>query len=281
MTDVEDDYHSSVAALEQQTSAAFCRFTDQDTARSMADTLTFSQDDNIHPLCTIAVTELQQHLAGQSEWKHNFGLDNNGHGAVIGKMFGVLVVRARCGTLGYLSAFSGKLANGNHHNRFVEPVFDGLKTGSFLNAGMVRLSEINNEIAALSREDAVLHQSAIGQLKELRKTHSVRLQRRLLEQYNFSNKAGHVKNMVDIFTAHGYKQPPAGAGECAGPKLLQHAFRHQMEPLALVEFWWGLSPKSATWKHGAYYKPCKEKCAPILDYMLNGSDLPTGISQPA
>ncbi|WP_211092481.1 pseudouridylate synthase [Chitinophaga eiseniae] len=269
MTDVEDDYHQSVTEQEQQADTAFCRFIDQDTARSMAETLTFSLDGNVHPLCEIAVAELQQHLSLQNEWTHNFGLGNDGNGAVIGKMFGVLVVRTRYGTLGYLSAFSGKLANGNHHNRFVEPVFDGLKTGSFLNAGMIRLSEINNEIAALSREDAIFHQPAITQLKELRKAHSIRLQRRLLEQYNFSNKAGHLKNMVDIFTAHGYKQPPAGAGECAGPKLLQYAFRHQMEPLALVEFWWGLSPKSTTWKHGAYYKPCKEKCSPILDYMLS------------
>ncbi|HVI45351.1 MAG TPA: hypothetical protein VM802_10790 [Chitinophaga sp.] len=269
MTDVEDDY-SSVTEQEQQTAAAFCRFKNQETARLMAGPLAFNLDGDLHPLCEIAVAELQQHLGSQNEWKHNFGLSNNGNGAVIGKMFGVLVVRTRYGTLGYLSAFSGKLANGNHHSRFVEPIFDGLKTGSFLNAGMIRLSEINSEIASLSREDTILHQPAIAQLKELRKTHSNRLQRRLLEQYNFINKAGHTKNMVDIFTAQGYKQPPAGAGECAGPKLLQYAFRHQMEPLALAEFWWGLSPKSATWKHGAYYKPCKEKCAPILDYMISG-----------
>ncbi|NLR67948.1 pseudouridylate synthase [Chitinophaga varians] len=270
MTDVEDDDHSFIAAQEQQAGTAFCPFADQGAARSMAGTLTFNQDEDIHPLCEIAVAELQQHLAGQNEWMHNFGLDDKGHGAVIGKMFGILIVQDQGGTLGYLSAFSGKLANGNHHNRFVGPVFDALTTGSFLNTGMVRLSEINREIAALAEEDATLHHPAITQLKALRKAHSTGLQRRLLEQFNFSNKAGHLKNMVDIFTAHGYKQPPAGAGECAGPKLLQHAFRHQMEPLALVEFWWGLSPKSATWQHGAYYKPCREKCAPILDYMLNG-----------
>lgn len=237
----------------------------------MAQGLTFhaGDDNTIHPLCEIAVAALQQHLAAQQEWKHNFGLDTQGGGAVIGKMFGILVVRAQDGTLGYLSAFSGKLANGNHHNKFVGPVFDGLKAGSFLNTGMLRLSAINGEIAALAQEDATLHHAAITQLKELRKTHSIALQKKLHEQYNFSNRAGQMKNMIDIFLKHGYRQPPAGAGECAGPKLLQYAFLHHMEPLALTEFWWGLSPKSATWKHGAYYKPCKEKCAPILDYMLS------------
>ncbi|MBC9930149.1 pseudouridylate synthase [Chitinophaga qingshengii] len=269
MIDIEADAYPAVTEQEQQTDTAFCRFTDQGAARLMAESLTFSLDGDMHPLCEIAVAELQQYLALQNEWKHNFGLDNDGNGAVIGKMFGVLVVRTQSGILGYLSAFSGKLANKNHHNGFVEPIFDGLEAGGFVNAGMIRLSDINREIDMLCREDAVRHQPAIAQLKELRKTHSTGLQRRILEQYNFRNKAGDVKNMVDIFTARGYKQPPAGAGECAGPKLLQYAFRHQMEPLALAEFWWGLSPKSATWKHGAYYKPCKEKCAPILDYMLS------------
>jgi len=264
--DIGDDCQQVIIA---QADTAFCRFEDQHAARAMADRLTFNLEDDIHPLCKIAVAGLQQHLSLQTEWKHNFGLDSDGDGAIIGKMFGVLVVRNTHGDIGYLSAFSGKLANSNHHNKFVEPIFDGLKAGGFVNAGMIRLSEINHEIATLAMEDAFGNEAAIAQLKEFRKTHSVALQRRILEQYNFRNKAGNRKNMVDIFTKHGYKQPPAGAGECAGPKLLQHAFRHHMEPLALAEFWWGLSPKSATWKHGAYYKPCKEKCAPILDYMLN------------
>lgn len=271
MTEPGDDYHQTITDQAPLTSTAFCPFQDQEAANAMANGTFFNPDDEIHPLCEIAISSLQQHLTLQNDWKHNFGLDGNSSGTVIGKMFGVLVVRAAGGTLGYLSAFSGKLANGNHHNKFVEPVFDSLITGGFLNAGMIRLSEINAAIARLEQEDAHTHQPAITLLKEERKAHSTQLQRKLMEQYNFSNKGGRYKNLIDIFTEHGYKQPPAGAGECAGPKLLQHAFRHQMEPLALAEFWWGLSPKSATWKHGAYYKPCKEKCAPILSFMLSES----------
>lgn len=269
MTVPGDDSHQTITDQVQLTNSAFCPFEDQEAAGAMAAGIVFNPDDEIHPLCEIAIASLQEHLTMQNEWKHNFGLDNDGSGTVIGKMFGVLVVRSEDGTLGYLSAFSGKLANGNHHNKFVAPVFDSLKAGGFLNTGMLRLSAINAEITTLEQEDALKHEAAISQLKELRKEHSTQLQRKLMEHYNFSNRAGLYKNLIDIFTAHGYKQPPAGAGECAGPKLLQHAFRHGMEPLALAEFWWGLSPKSATWKHGAYYKPCKEKCAPILDYMLS------------
>jgi tRNA pseudouridine32 synthase/23S rRNA pseudouridine746 synthase len=248
---------------------AFCRFDDQEKAVAMAAGLRFQLNDTIHPLCEMAATALQEHLREQTDWTHNFGLNSDGNGAVIGKMFGVLVVRDKEGAVGYLSAFSGKLANGNHHNKFVDPVFDGLKEGGFLNEGMRRLTAINGEIAALMATNAADNQSAVIRLKELRKTHSIALQRRIFEEYNFRNKAGRFKNLVDIFTTQGYKQPPAGAGECAGPKLLQYAFYHQLEPLALAEFWWGLSPKSATWKHGEFYQPCKEKCAPILAHMLS------------
>lgn len=264
MNDLSAEGH--LAALGQQEDSIFSRFKDPDSAGLMAAGLTFQPDDAIHPLCEIAVASLQEHLSRQNEWQHNFGLDHQGSGAVIGKMFGVLVVRTKDGTLGYLSAFSGKLANGNLHPKFVPPIYDALSAGSFLNTGMRRLSAINAEIAAL---DAELHQSAILRLKASRKQHSIQLQQRLFAEYRCINRAGEFKNLADIFTQHGYKQPPAGAGECAGPKLLQYAFLHQMEPLALTEFWWGLSPKSATWKHGAYYKPCKEKCAPILDFMLH------------
>ena len=55
-----------------------------------------------------------------------FGLDPNQKGLVIGKMFGVLIVKSKNGTLGYLSGF-GKVAESNHHDFFVPPVFDMLK----------------------------------------------------------------------------------------------------------------------------------------------------------
>ncbi|MFB6454115.1 pseudouridylate synthase [Chitinophaga sp. Hz27] len=269
MIEIAADVKSPALTQEQATGAAFCSFKDQESASILARGLTLDLEADIHPLCKIAVAELQQHLEQQQEWTHNFGLGNNGSGAIIGKMFGVLVVRNLNGQLGYLSAFSGKLANGNHHNKFVAPVFDGLIDGGFLNTGMTHLTTLNQQIKTLEQEDATLHQAAIADLKESRKAHSHALQRKIHEQYNFRNKSGQYKNLVDIFTNNGYKQPPAGAGECAGPKLLQYAYHHEMEPLALAEFWWGLSPKSTTWKHGAYYKPCKEKCAPILGFMLS------------
>ena len=110
----------------------------------------------------------------------------------------------------------------------------------------------------------------IENLKTNRKAHSVALQNKIFNKYHFLNQAGEEKSLREIFKKDNGKNPPVGAGECAGPKLLQYAFKHQMRPLALTEFWWGLSPKSATWKHKEFYPCCKEKCEPILSHMLAG-----------
>lgn len=221
-----------------------------------------------HPLSLLAAQELQQHLQTQSDWEHNFGLSNTNNGNIVGKMFGVLVVKNAQNQLGYLAAFSGKLAGGNHHPKFVPPVFDLLTQGSFLNTGMQELTLLIDEIKVLESTQPQ-NTAAINQLKENRKQHSINLQQEIFSRYTFINQQGEPKNIYDIFKAASYKNPPAGAGECAAPKLLQYAFLHQLKPLALAEFWWGQSPKSVNWKHGAFYPCCKEKCEPILAHMLN------------
>ncbi|GAA3920582.1 pseudouridylate synthase [Chitinophaga oryziterrae] len=235
---------------------------------ALAEGLTFSLENERHPLCLLAAEQLQLHLQHQQEWNHNFGLSSEAEGTVIGKMFGVLVVRTEQQGLGYLAAFSGKLANGNYHAKFVPPIFDGMAEGGFLNEGMTKLTQINGEINTLELVENETYKEEIRLLKILRKTHSLSLQNKIFDQYHFLNKDGESKSLVELFESAGYKSPPAGAGECAAPKLLQYAFHNRMEPLALAEFWWGLSPKSAAWKHGQFYSPCKEKCAPILAHML-------------
>jgi tRNA pseudouridine32 synthase/23S rRNA pseudouridine746 synthase len=108
--------------------------------------LILMQRNEPHLLCKIAASQLQNHLENQEEWNHNFGLVNEKKGTVIGKMFGVLVVKNQQNEIGYLAAFSGKLAGGNHHAKFVPPVFDLLTNNSFLNKGMIELSRINQQI---------------------------------------------------------------------------------------------------------------------------------------
>lgn len=187
-------------------------------------------------------------------------------------MFGVLIVKNIAGEIGYLAAFSGKLAGGNHHPRFVPPVFDTLKPNNFVNRGMTMLSILNREIKELGDNKSDGYKNKINELKQARHKHSSSLQKKIFDQYFFLNKAGESKSLRKIFANANYKNPPSGAGECAGPKLLQYAFQHQMEPIALTEFWWGMSPKSTHWQHGHFYSCCEEKCGPILKHMLKGID---------
>lgn len=247
----------------------FCPFDASVAVDEMAADLCGPLADESHPLCRLAASELQAYLQNQRDWEHNFGFQADVEGAVIGKMFGVLVVRTKAGRLGFLSAFSGKLAGGNHHPGFVPPVFDGLEEGGFLNTGMEELSRMGIVIRNLEFEDDIQNTPEIHELKLRRKNYSNALQDKLFEQYSFLNKAGESKGLLAVFELTQAGKPSAGAGECAAPKLLQYAFQNEMEPLGLAEFWWGLSPKSARWKHGQFYAPCVEKCAPILAHMLS------------
>ena len=309
-----------------------------------------------HPLSRLAAEALQHYLQLQQDWVHNFGLQNTGEG--LGKMFGVLVVRDKTGNLGYLSAFSGKLAGSNHHHKFVPPVFDTLKEDGFYRIGEEVLNSMNRRLEqlesnpefllakahlieetahathaldtlkkehqtakanraaqrnaavhtldpqaqqqlhdTLNRESAMHHfqwkdatrkwkqhlaeiqdqltvfTAEINDLKEKRKQKSAQLQQQLFDQYTFLNSLGHAKNLRLIFQDILDGVPPAGAGECAAPKLLQYAFLHQLTPIALAEFWWGQTPASEIRKHGQFYPACRGKCGPILGHMLQGMDV--------
>ncbi|WP_375323307.1 RluA family pseudouridine synthase [Flagellimonas sp. GZD32] len=110
----------------------------------------------------------------------------------------------------------------------------------------------------------------IEALKTLRRTKSNELQDAIFKSYIFLNGEGKGKNVKTVFSEYGVDEPPAGAGECAAPKLFQYAFKQEMKPVALAEFWWGPSPNSEIREHGKYYPACKGKCQPILAHMLKG-----------
>jgi tRNA pseudouridine32 synthase / 23S rRNA pseudouridine746 synthase len=109
-----------------------------------------------HPLTKIASVELQQYLELQTDLDHNFGLDTDNGKMVIGKMFGVLVVRDSEGKLGYLSAVSGKLAGSNDHPKFVPPVFDMLVENSFFLKEQEVIDGVNAEIEAIESDETYI-----------------------------------------------------------------------------------------------------------------------------
>ena len=224
----------------------------------------FKAADEQHPLVTLAVDQLQEHLKNQTEWQHNFGLQENAAGKPIGKMFGILVVQSTNGELGFLAAFSGKLAGGNHHSYFVPPVFDSLSEDEFLNKGMRALKVINDEIKEIELAGCkATHQLML--LKEKRKAHSQGLQSQLFDAYKFSNAAGELRTPKQLSDT-----PPAGAGECAAPKLLQYAYQNNLTPISMAEFWWGSPPNSTitTRTHLDYYPACEDKCRGVLGWMI-------------
>ena len=112
--------------------------------------------------------------------------------------------------------------------------------------------------------------TTIDELKLKRKNKSAGLQKKIFDQYRFLNQAGEVKSLLDIFKD---KTPMGGTGECAAPKLLQYAFKFNMKPLAMAEFWWGQSPKSEIRKHRNFYPACIGKCKPLLSHMLEGIEM--------
>ncbi|MFT4576021.1 MAG: tRNA pseudouridine32 synthase/23S rRNA pseudouridine746 synthase [Polaribacter sp.] len=129
-----------------------------------------------------------------------------------------------------------------------------------LNAIEEKLSAFTNQIDAL---------------KEERKTKSATLQQYLFEQYQFLNTKKETKDLSQLFLETSQLNPPAGSGECAAPKLLQHAFQHDLKPIAMAEFWWGQSPNAEIRKHKQFYPACQGKCKPILTHMLTGIEMDT------
>ncbi len=106
-----------------------------------------------------------------------------------------------------------------------------------------------------------------------RRSRSIALQRWLFEQFQVLDANGARKSLLSIFEEKLLALPPAGAGECAGPKLLQYAYENSFKPLAMAEFWVGESPIGEIRRDGCFYGACKSKCEPILGYMLQGLDV--------
>jgi tRNA pseudouridine32 synthase/23S rRNA pseudouridine746 synthase len=270
-------------------------------------------------------------------------------------MFGVLLVKSPQGEIGFLSAFSGKIADQNLLPGFVPPVFDMLTEQSFFRTELADITAVSDElktkqtnpkllqlrealkvnqaqykqeeskqrqriiegraarkaerakaeaslepealkerlvelskqsvaeknvlkylklewdekITRISQELSQLETSLIA-LKEQRKQMSNALQNKLFKQYRFLNANGQEQSLQAIFKPTATPTPPAGAGECAAPKLLHYAYLHGFQPLALAEFWWGVSPKSEIRQHKSFYPSCNSKCQPILGHMLDG-----------
>ena len=109
-----------------------------------------------HQLAEIATSELQEYLESQTDFNHNFGLDSSKTDLPVGKMFGVLVVKNKENKIGYLAAFSGKLADKSLPIKFVPPVFNMRTEGSFYIKGELEIDKINNQLSILENSEHYL-----------------------------------------------------------------------------------------------------------------------------
>jgi tRNA pseudouridine32 synthase/23S rRNA pseudouridine746 synthase len=127
-----------------------------------------------------------------------------------------------------------------------------------------KLREISEEISDFYQR--------IEELKARRKAMSEALQERIFRLFVVGNARGERRDLVEVFRPLG-TLPPAGAGECCAPRLLNFAYNNGLRPVCIAEFWWGASPVGEVRHHGHFYPACRSKCKPILDFMLQGLDV--------
>ena len=335
----------------------FQHFKEDISGIQVPDKFTFPFYYEPHPLAKVATKEIQEYLEKQTDFEHEFGIKSVKQKNAIGKMFGILVVKKTDNSLGYLAAFSGKLADNSFPDKFVPPIFNMRTEGSFYIEGEKKIEKIGAEIQLLKKDENYLSlkkslkklskkieedlaaqrkkmktsklsrrlqkkeakanldatnfnilnkkliqesyndqfyykelqeyysykieeskalladfENKIMGLMALRKKTSAILQNTLFEKYQFLNQFKEQKGLLAIFN-NPSSRPPAGAGDCSAPKLLQYAFQHHLIPIALAEFWWGISPNSEIRKHKNFYPSCLSRCKPILNHMLKGIDM--------
>lgn len=304
-----------------------------------------------HPLVASAAERVMAQLAGGAL---GGGLSTDLlHGASGGKMFGVLLVRAADGRVGFLKAFSGQIGQAWDVEGWVPPVFDraarlavepaGERTVKALTARVeaaraasprarlqaslealraelsaeqqrlkalheVRRAERHAERARLltsgedvevrlrqldrqSQVDDVELKAAkrgwraaredlerslaretrhLGALERLRRVVSQVVSWQIYDTYVFENARGQQRSLRALFEP---AIPSSGTGDCAAPKLLVFARRNGLTPLGLAEFWWGAPPPGGGRQQGAFFPACKDKCGPLLPFLLEGVEV--------
>ena len=145
-----------------------------------------------------------------------------------------------------------------------------VRESQHLKAEQRRLKQQCDTELAILHQPIEEHKKRIAALRNRRRNMSDELQQWLFRQYLMLNALGEERDLVDIFRDTIHAIPPAGSGDCCAPKLLQYAYKHGLEPVCMVEFWWGDSPKQEIRHHLHYYPACRSKCLPILTHMLRG-----------
>lgn len=182
-----------------------------------------------------------------------------------GKMFGVMRAR-RAGVEQLRFAFSGQIDGLWELDGWAPPLFD-------VPAWLALEQAFEPEIKALTRKlDRLAPENPErAELMAERKAKSHALLDAYIDLYEIPALAGATSGLRSLF---GGKRPPTGSGDCCAPKLLASAAREGLELLGLSEIFLGGSPRSGARVCGSISVPCKARCGPILNFMLDPNARP-------
>ncbi len=185
------------------------------------------------------------------------------YGEARGKMFGVLECLTSDGSKTFLHGFSGQYNGCWLVNGWVGPLFD-------VDEWYETNDDVEKEIKRLTRKIDTNDKGIdlINKLKSRRKQLSQQLMKDLHSLYRLTNFRGETTTLSQLFPDN----MPTGTGDCCGPKLLNHAAQNNLLPVSMAEFYIGKENRSGSKTHGQFYNSCKEKCQPLLGFMLCGLD---------
>jgi hypothetical protein len=180
-----------------------------------------------------------------------------------GKMFGVMECRATDGTTMRFKAFSGQFNGLWLVEGWVPPLFDVDEWARVNTSTEPTIKKLGKEIKSYPNDSG-----RRKRLQQERKLLSQKLMRDLHTLYQLTNFRGQTLSLSDLFPEQ--SGIPTGTGDCCAPKLLNFAAAHGLIPIGICEFYWGRENKSGNRQHRQFYLPCKEKCGPILGFLLCG-----------
>ncbi|MDO8999726.1 MAG: hypothetical protein Q7W45_08175 [Bacteroidota bacterium] len=180
-----------------------------------------------------------------------------------GQMFGVLVCEDVNGNQIILKAFSSTHNGVWSVEGWVAHLADETKFMAIVNEGNTEIHPLTSYIQTLTKTSEEWNAKIIE-----RKKISQKILSQLLELYEISNFKNQKRNISNAFNIK--KGIPNGTGDCCAPKLLNYAAIHNLKPISIAEFYWGKESLSGLRKEGEFYSSCKDKCEPLLGFMLCG-----------
>lgn len=181
-------------------------------------------------------------------------------------MFGVLVAKDSLGNEKVLRAFSGQCSSRWNVDGFVPALVDQ--------------AEYDKAVLGNDKEIHLLSEAPAGESldeKKLRDKKRISLcndtLKKIYSLYRFTTSRGKDScfNFIQqkIKFNSGAKEEklfPTGTGDCCAPKLLSYAFKNNLTPVSMTEFYWG--KPNTHFEPKKFYPPCDEKCGLILPEIL-------------